>query len=98
MKKSIFLFLSILYFQVSFSQTVKLYSKSNSKIPENELWSIAVDKTGNKWIGTSNFGLLKYDGKIFHSFNKTNSPIKGSFISPIFVDSNGNVWINYSRP
>ncbi len=37
------------------------YNKGNSGLPENWVWSIAVDSSGNKWIGTGHEGLAKYD-------------------------------------
>jgi ligand-binding sensor domain-containing protein len=80
------------------AQEAILISAYNSELPENDLWSISVDQNGNKWIGTSTNGVLKYDGKTFYSYNKQNSPVKGKFISPIFIDSDDNVWINYSNP
>jgi ligand-binding sensor domain-containing protein len=94
-------FILTLFFSLSIllciGQEVKIYDKSNSNIVDNDLWSVATDQKGNIWIGTSKFGLLKFDGKDFTSFNKDNSVIKGDYISPIFCDSKGNVWVVYRQ-
>jgi ligand-binding sensor domain-containing protein len=31
-------------------------------LPENHIFTIAIDKQGNKWIGTEWGGLAKFDG------------------------------------
>lgn len=92
---TLFVSISILH---GIGQEVKLYDKSNSKIVDNDLLSVTIDNKGNKWIGTSKFGLLMFDGEKFTSFNKDNSEIKGDYISPIFADSKGNVWVSFSQP
>lgn len=81
-----------------FGQEVKLLDKSNSRLADNDLLSVAIDKNGNKWIGTSKFGLQKFDGRDFVTFDKSNSGIKGDCVSPVFVDSKGNVWVSFSHP
>ena len=84
--------------QITFGQKAELISKENSELIDDDLESVTVDKDGNKWIGTSKFGLVKLkDGK-FENLNKENSEIKGDYISPIFTDSKGNVWVSYSKP
>lgn len=84
--------------QITFGQKAELISKENSELIDDDLESVTVDKDGNKWIGTSKFGLVKLkDGK-FENLNKENSKIKGDYISPIFTDSKGNIWASYSKP
>lgn len=85
---------SILY---SHGQEIKLYDKSNSNLVDNDLWSVAIDQSGNKWIGTSKLGLLMFDGEKYTMFNKENSVIKGDYISPIFCDSKNNIWVVFSQ-
>ena len=84
--------------QMTFGQQAELLDKSNSDLIDNDLLSVSVDKNGNKWIGTSKFGLVRYDNKSFASFDKTNSNIKGDYISPIFTDTKGNIWVSFSKP
>jgi len=92
---SLLLFLTI---QTAFGQTAELISKENSGLIDDDLLSVTVDKNGNKWIGTSKFGLVKFNNGKFETLNKDNSEIKGDYISPIFTDSKGNVWVSYSKP
>jgi|GEM_PF-6515883 len=85
-------------FCFSYSQGVRIYDHSNSDIVSDDLLSVAIDDKGNKWIGTSGFGLLKFDGKKFISFDGKNSGIKGKYVSPVFKDSRGNIWASFSEP
>lgn len=99
MKKTlIYFFLLLIAIFQGYSQEVKIFNKSNSNIVDDNLLSVAVDKKGNKWIGTSKHGLVLFDGENYTNFNKDNSVIKGDYISPIFVDSKGNVWVSFSQP
>ena len=88
----------ILFTSIAFGQKADLIDKSNSNLIDNDLLSVAVDNNGTKWIGTSKFGLVKYDGNSFETLNKENSEIKGDYVSPIFTDSKGNVWVSYTKP
>jgi len=91
-------FLLLLTIQIAFGQKAELISKENSGLIDNDLLSVTVDTNGNKWIGTSKFGLVKLKDEKFENLNKDNSEIKGDYISPIFTDSKGNVWVSYSKP
>lgn len=51
-----------------------LFQTSNTKLPDNKITSITIDKKNNKWIGTLN-GLVKYDGVNWTIFNTSNSPL-----------------------
>ena len=77
-----------------FSQEITLYDKNTSSIPENDLWSIAIDNQGQKWIGSAHSGLLVFDGESYTTF----SEMKGDFFTPIFKDSKGNIWVSFSAP
>jgi ligand-binding sensor domain-containing protein len=91
-------FLLLLTIQIAFGQKAELISKENSELIDDDLLSVTVDKNGDKWIGTSKFGLVKLSNGKFENLNKDNSKIKGDYISPIFTDSKGNVWVSYSNP
>lgn len=81
-----------------FSQSV-LFNQSNSDLPEDDILSVAIDFNGNKWIGTSNKGLVLFDGNNFIPFSKEFfKMIQGDYITPIFVDSKKRIWISYSNP
>lgn len=88
----------LLLSQVVYGQQAELLDNANSDLIDDDLLSVSIDKNGNKWIGTSKFGLVKYTNSSFETLNKKNSKIKGNYISPIFTDSKGNVWVSYSKP
>ena len=99
MKSKIILSLILLIsIQYAFGQKAELISKDNSGLVDDDLLSISVDTNGNKWIGTSKFGLVKLNNGKFENLNKENSEIKGDYISPLFTDSKGNVWVSFSKP
>lgn len=91
-------FILVFHSAMTFAQEKELFNKSNSGLIDNDLSSIAIDKKGNKWIGTSKYGVQKFDGQTFSTFNNKNSKIKGNYIAPIFVDSKGDVWVSFSNP
>ena len=95
-------FILICFFVMSvascIAQNVKIYDTVNSELITDDLWAIAVDKSGNKWLGTLKYGLIKFDGSTFTVFNKENSLLKGDCSTNLFVDSKGNLWAEFSRP
>jgi len=98
MKRTALIITTLLLTQLTFGQHAELLDKSNSDLIDNDLLSVSVDNDGNKWIGTSKFGLVKYDNENFSNFNKDNSEVKGDYISPIFTDKKGQVWVSFSKP
>lgn len=69
------------------------YQLSNSNIPTNVLSCITIDMNGTKWIGTNEFGVLKFDGNSFTEFNKDNSPLPDNYILCLTVDPSNRLWI-----
>lgn len=51
-----------------------------------------IDPLGNKWITTS-FGLLKYDGISWTSFNSSNSGLPSDDVFDVAFDNSGNMWV-----
>ncbi|KPM30805.1 Two component regulator propeller domain protein [Croceitalea dokdonensis DOKDO 023] len=98
MRETFSIILILLFFKISLGQEMTHFTKENSELTDDKIWGIAVDDDGNKWIGTGESGLIKFDGTNWTTYDKSNSEVKGSFISPIFVDSNNNVWVSYSKP
>jgi streptogramin lyase len=75
--------------------TFVIYNKWNSALPDNSIWSIAIDKDKNKWIGTSE-GLVKFDGKNWTVYNTSNSALPDNCILSIAIDKFSNKWIGTS--
>ena len=69
------------------------YKISNSQIPSNIISSIDVDSKNNKWIGTRDKGLVKFDDVNWTPFNTKNSSIISDFIYCLKIDKNDAVWI-----
>jgi len=67
---------------------------SNTLFPSNPYRSIAIDADGNKWIGTQNNGLLKFDGTNWDNFTTENSGLTSNLINHITFDRDGNLWIS----
>ncbi|SKC13634.1 ligand-binding sensor domain-containing protein [Dyadobacter psychrophilus] len=55
--------------------------------------SIAFDKNGIAWLGTSKHGLIRYDGKSASIFNSSNSILTDAAIMALAVDKGNNIWI-----
>ena len=53
---------------------------------------ITFDKLGNKWIGTLDSGVYKFDGKSLINYNQLNSSISTYAVQSISVDSTGTIW------
>ena len=97
--KNIFLAIFIILFvQLSFGQSIKHFTKESSELIDDDIWGIAIDKEGNKWLGTAKSGLIKFNNETFKTFDANNSVVKGKYISPIFIDSKENIWISFSQP
>ncbi|MCX7762036.1 MAG: hypothetical protein N2252_04250 [Candidatus Kryptonium sp.] len=69
------------------------YNRANSGLPDNSVQSIAIDKQGNKWIGTWDGGLAKFDGKNWVVYNRANSGLPSNNVYSIAIDKQGNKWI-----
>ncbi len=71
---------------------VVYYDKNNSRMPENYVYSLVIDQTGNKWIGTKK-GLAEFDGTNWTIYDSTDSHIGSNFIYSLAIDGSGNKWI-----
>jgi ligand-binding sensor domain-containing protein/signal transduction histidine kinase/DNA-binding response OmpR family regulator len=102
MKKHTFICCSILAALIAFlspvdckAQISRLYTSSNSGLPNSQINQIYQDKKGFVWIATED-GLSCFDGMKFSSFlhdaNNKNS-IKSNYVQTIFEDDCNNFWI-----
>jgi len=94
-KISSWLFFIFLVLNFLFAQNPEwvVYNTSNSGLPDNFVRSIAVDPQGNKWIGTLEGGLAKFDGANWTVYNRSNSGLPSDSIEIIAIDGLGNTWI-----
>lgn len=67
------------------------YSTNNSGIPTNNLSCISVDKENVVWLGTSNQGFIRFDGKSWKQFTQGNSALPSNTVSTIVVDKNNDL-------
>ncbi len=68
------------------------YNKANSPLGSNTITSITVDNKGNKWFGTYDAGLVKYDGLTWNVY-KMNDIAGGNRVNDLEIDSDGNLWV-----
>lgn len=71
------------------------YRTNNSGITSNSLSKILVDKNNNKWIGTSNKGLLKYDGRKWTPYD-FDGFLSDARITDLLIDKQDKLWVAYS--
>jgi len=69
------------------------YQVFNSGIPTNSLTAITVDQNNVKWIGSLEYGLIRFDELIFSNYNTANSSIPDNRINCISVDPLNRIWV-----
>lgn len=69
------------------------YRTSNSSIASNTLTCIDVDNNNNLWIGTTDSGLVKFDGTNFYKYSTSNSAIPADNIVCVNIDNQNRVWV-----
>ena len=76
--------------------TLKFHNISKQQgLSSNEVFSLTFDAFGYLWIGTE-FGLNRYDGNDFKSFNsstKNTKSIAQNFVRSLAIDNEDNIWI-----
>ena len=68
-------------------------------MPEDIVWSIAVDSKNNIWMTSYRFrqgGLVKYDGTKWTAYTPDNSPMPTNSVKGIAFDKSDNVWLALS--
>jgi ligand-binding sensor domain-containing protein len=71
------------------------YTTSNSGIPDNSIWDLAVDSSNTIWIATD-YGLGSFDGTNWNIYDVNNAPIPANSnndIFAVFIDDVDHVWI-----
>ena len=69
----------------------------NSGIQSSLLYPIVIDNNNNKWIGTYDIGLIKYDEENFINYNTGNSQIPGNRVNCLNVDNQNRIWVGTDR-
>jgi hypothetical protein len=54
--------------------------------------TISIDAQGNKWFGTQDDGVLKFDGTHWTKYNTYNSGLPNNWVLSIAFDAKGNKW------
>ncbi|HLN73767.1 MAG TPA: two-component regulator propeller domain-containing protein [Prolixibacteraceae bacterium] len=78
-------------FDKASGSVVETYNTFNSDIPTNYLNSIAIDKDGNKWMG-SDIGIIKFTGDSWEYYTNAELGLEATRINTVAVDTAGNVW------
>lgn len=73
------------------------YTITNSPIPTDYTYTLAVDSSNIKWIGTEGQGIIGYDGKKWSAFNKDNTPMSSNIVKSLFVDKLNRLWIGFEN-
>lgn len=80
-----------------------IYNTSNSDLPFNNVGRIAFDSEGVIWLATwypgiagieYGWGLTKFDGSNWTTYNIYNSPLTSNTIFDITVDKEDNLWLS----
>ena len=59
--------------------------------------ALAIDNSGNKWVGFRDIGLGKFDGTNWTMFNKSNSGLPCDTVTSIAIDPSNTLWIGTYR-
>jgi ligand-binding sensor domain-containing protein len=73
-----------------------IFNTSNSGLPSNCIWGVAIDSKGIKWLGTDK-GLVKYDDTSWTIYNTTNGKSPIDNITVLYFDKNDNLWFGSGR-
>jgi len=68
------------------------YSTSNSGLADNNVYAIVIDASGNKWFGTWNGGVSKFDNTTWTTYDTLNSGLADNTVNAIAIDASGNKW------
>lgn len=69
------------------------YNTDNSELPDNFVFGIDFDESGNKWLATLGGGAASFDGDTnWEIYDTTNSDIASNEVFDTFVDEEDNIW------
>jgi len=67
------------------------FTTENSPLPRNGVHTLATDRGGRLWAGTSS-GLHLFDGSVWTCFDHTNTPLKSDDVYELCIGQDGKVW------
>jgi len=70
-----------------------VYTTSNSILPEETAYKLAVDENDVVWVALSYGGLIRIEGENWNLFDMQNSPIPSDFVFSLAIDKHNNKWI-----
>lgn len=70
----------------------KYFTKDNSKLPNNRVYSIVFENDGSKWIGTE-AGLVHVQNGEWKVYTSDNSDLPGNLITALAIDKNNTLWV-----
>ncbi len=74
------------------SKEKDIYDLGKLNITANNITKIAIDKNGDKWIGTDGSGIIKYNGVSYVKYDNTNTQLPSNIIHDI-VFSNDTIFV-----
>ncbi|MCU7497197.1 MAG: T9SS type A sorting domain-containing protein [Ignavibacteria bacterium] len=92
--KKLCLFVLLFVSSYSFCQDTPwvTYNSKNSKLPSDNIHSVAIDSFGVKWI-TAEKGLVKIDGNNWTLYDKSNSAVTCTHPGKITIEGKDTLWI-----
>ncbi len=69
-----------------------LFTNTNSDLPSNIIYDVAVGIRGETWLATEE-GLASFDGSTWQVYHRHNSPLINHRITAVAVDSSSKVWV-----
>jgi hypothetical protein len=71
----------------------QIFNTSNSYLPNNSVYSVAMENDTVLWMGTLGGGLAKYDMHFWTIYNSSNSIIPNDNIWTLAIDKLNNKWL-----
>jgi len=75
---------------------IKSYTVDN-KLSSNNITAISVDSVGNKWLGTIDNGLMRFNGDSIKYYSLSTGNLPPQKINCLEVDESGNLWIGLNN-
>ena len=74
----------------------QFFTTTNSKLPDNQVNTLAIGDNNVKWVGTSK-GLVRIIDDVWTVFTSENSVLPSSFIQALAVEPGGTVWVGTDK-